>query len=971
MPKLITCDGSQLTVQGDEVSVGRRDAGESTAPDVDLSGLERGRTVSRRHARLFRARSAWHLRAEQGATNTTKVAGKALRPGEVSPLSDGDEIELGAVMLTFRADADLDVTMVGRAQAPAELRVDSLVFPLAAPEGRRLWIGRRSGDLENKPDIDLSDVPGSRSVSHLHAQLYRTAAGWMLHEGNTTNPTLVAGAQLQPGEDVQLSDGVSLQFGRLRVTFHENRPVKVVTSDILLLEVDSQDVSVEAGRQQTVAMRIVNATGRVEQVEVEIAGIPADWYQIIQPDGSRAPTLRIQLVPSGPDLTDPPPNSFARSTIVFAPPKSAASRAGVYPVTVSATTQGEERVRRVVATRVRVLPFEGMELTLSPSEAKGASGKYVAEVTNDSNADADVYLSFEEVDPQLVCTVDPAQLQLINGGTQQASVKARVRHHSWLGPKRTYGFHLVATSGTQKSIGRAVLICKPIIPVWLQEILGKVMALASPIAIPVVSVLLLLGLAYWFLRPPDIREFIATPSAVAAGTPAELVWVTDRAARVTVEPPVEGKFDVPKGSVSVSPQVTTEYTLTAHNWIGISSSTKKTLSVMKVLAFKATPERLTREKEDVVLHWETQGATSVTIEPGDEIKDPKLSGDATVHPTAETTYTLSALGLGGAKAQSQVTVGIGLPSIKRLEVTLPPPGARVFPGDAVQLSWVGEGFTRATITSSKGDVVPGKTELDVTGGSPTIVRPAASGDIDYTLTLFNAAGSQQLTTRIAVTPILITQFETDPATVSSGQPSKLRWRIDGANDTTVVSIDPSVGRVEPVGERAVSPTETTEYVLKVQGAGGTQVERRASITVKAPLPVISIFTSARPVVTIGDEVRLTWSVLNADSVEIRTGDNFLIVKTTQIEGSVQDFPVAPTTYIVQASNQSGKVTKDFSVDVKPPGAPTPAPATPAPAVPTAAAAPGGGAQPASGTPAAAPAAANPAAPGATPTAARP
>jgi hypothetical protein len=734
----------------------------------------------------------------------------------------------------------------------------------------------------------------------------------MLHEGNTTNPTLVAGAQLQPGEDVQLSDGVSLQFGRLRVTFHENRPVKVVTSDILLLEVDSQDVSVEAGRQQTVAMRIVNATGRVEQVEVEIAGIPADWYQIIQPDGSRASTLRIQLVPSGPDLTDPPPNSFARSTIVFAPPRSAASRAGVYPVTVSATTQGEERVRRVVATRVRVLPFEGMELTLSPSEAKGASGKYVAEVTNDSNADADVYLSFEEVDPQLVCTVDPAQLQLINGGTQQASVKARVRHHSWLGPKRTYGFHL-----------------------------GKLFAMASPIAIPVVSVVLLLGLAYFFLRPPDIREFVVTPSGVAAGTPSELVWDTDRAARVTVEPPVEGTFAVPKGTVAVSPQVTTEYTLTAHNWIGISSSQKRTLSVTKVLAFKATPERVTKEKEDVVLHWETQGATGVTIEPAAEIKDPKPSGDATVHPAAETTYTLTALGLGGAKAESQVTVGIGLPAIKRLEVTQPPPGARVFPGDAVQLTWVGDGFTRATITSSKGDVVPGKTELDVTAGSPTTVRPAVAGDIDYTLNLFNAAGSQQLTTRITVTPISITQFETDPASISSGQPSKLRWRIDGANDTTVISIDPGVGRVEPVGERAVSPTETTEYVLKVQGAGGGQAERRATITVKAPLPVVSIFTSPRPVVTIGDEVRLTWSVQNADSIEIRTGDNFLIVKTTQLEGSIQDFPVAPTTYLLQATGESGKVTKDFSVDVKPPGAPTPAPPTPAPAVPAAApAAPG-------------------------------
>ena len=42
------------------------------------------------------------------------------------------------------------------------------------------------------------------------------------------------------------------------------------------------------------------------------------------------------------------------------------------------------------------------------------------------------------------------------------------------------------------------------------------------------------------------------------------------------------------------------------------------------------------------------------------------------------------------------------------------------------------------------------------------------------------------------------------------------------------------------GKRAVSPTETTEYVLKVQGAGGAQIERRSTITVKAPLPGFSV-----------------------------------------------------------------------------------------------------------------------------------
>ena len=43
-----------------------------------------------------------------------------------------------------------------------------------------------------------------------------------------------------------------------------------------------------------------------------------------------------------------------------------------------------------------------------------------------------------------------------------------------------------------------------------------------------------------------------------------------------------------------------------------------------------------------------------------------------------------------------------------------------------------------------------------------------------------------------------------------------------------------------------------------------------------------------------------------------------------------DNPPGPTTYILTATNAGGKTTKDFSVDVKPPGA-TPVPPTPAPA----------------------------------------
>jgi hypothetical protein len=85
----------------------------------------------------------------------------------------------------------------------------------------------------------------------------------------------------------------------------------------------------------------------------------------------------------------------------------------------------------------------------------------------------------------------------------------------------------------------------------------------------------------------------------------------------------------------------------------------------------------------------------------------------------------------------------------------------------------------------------------------------------------------------------------------------------------------------------------------------------------AQTPVIAVFTAPTNSITAGEQVRLTWNVQNADSIEIRTGDNFLIVQTNQLQGSVIDIPPSPTTYILTATNAGGKTTKDFSVDVKP------------------------------------------------------
>jgi peptidoglycan-associated lipoprotein len=78
---------------------------------------------------------------------------------------------------------------------------------------------------------------------------------------------------------------------------------------------------------------------------------------------------------------------------------------------------------------------------------------------------------------------------------------------------------------------------------------------------------------------------------------------------------------------------------------------------------------------------------------------------------------------------------------------------------------------------------------------------------------------------------VINYFTAEPTTISSGQPSSLRWSVDGA---TNVQID-DIGPVSPNGRRAVYPTATTTYHLTATGPGGNS-DASATVTVGTPPP---------------------------------------------------------------------------------------------------------------------------------------
>jgi hypothetical protein len=84
-----------------EVVLGRLDAGRASFPDVDLSGekgLEKG--VSRRHARITR-RAAQVFLEDLNSLNGTFLNATRLVPELPYPVKDGDEIQLGKLLLTI------------------------------------------------------------------------------------------------------------------------------------------------------------------------------------------------------------------------------------------------------------------------------------------------------------------------------------------------------------------------------------------------------------------------------------------------------------------------------------------------------------------------------------------------------------------------------------------------------------------------------------------------------------------------------------------------------------------------------------------------------------------------------------------------------------------------------------------------------------------------------------------------------
>ncbi|MEO8276001.1 MAG: cyclic nucleotide-binding domain-containing protein [Thermoanaerobaculia bacterium] len=93
-----------LLARGSETMIGRRDPVTGIDPDIDLTPADTQRSISRRHAKIYRRGGKFFVSEEIGTMNGTFVNGTRIETGVPAEIKYGDEVRCGLVNLKFRAE---------------------------------------------------------------------------------------------------------------------------------------------------------------------------------------------------------------------------------------------------------------------------------------------------------------------------------------------------------------------------------------------------------------------------------------------------------------------------------------------------------------------------------------------------------------------------------------------------------------------------------------------------------------------------------------------------------------------------------------------------------------------------------------------------------------------------------------------------------------------------------------------------
>ena len=307
-------------------------------------------------------------------------------------------------------------------------------------------------------------------------------------------------------------------------------------------------------------------------------------------------------------------------------------------------------------------------------------------------------------------------------------------------------------------------------------------------------------------------QFSIDPSAAHPGDPCTLIWSTGNATSVSIDKGI-GTVSA-SGTVTVHPQATTTYTITAVSSCGTASQSATVIvSQPPMVNMSAVPGTIVSGQTSQ-LSWTSANAATLTIDQG--IGSVIPNGSLSVSPAITTTYTITATGPGGTTTAT-ATITVFQPP--HVSISVQP--LTIIEGDSATLTWSSDHADSASLDNGIGSV-------DVKGSMPVSPTDTAT----YTITVQGPGGTATASTTVTVRHKPTVTITASPNPINAGDITTLTWTTTNADSAT---IDSGIGDVDVNGsmDREIDDPGPFTFTITVTGPGGTAT---ASVTVEVLAP---------------------------------------------------------------------------------------------------------------------------------------
>jgi len=598
-------------------------------------------------------------------------------------------------------------------------------------------------------DNDLTLV--TNNVSRHHARIDYEGGTYRVVDLDSTNGTYIGNAKLLPGvpetwtaeqplrvgdawlrlvvanepdSTSRLGGGAAAPLGATRV---DRTAVRTSTGEGRVgVAMDQTQLSVAPGEVVVSTLVLLNQGAIVDHFRVGVDGIPAEWAEL--------PPV-VQLMPG----------EQQEVTFTLRPPKTAASKAGRYTLTVRVISRDVPTQFVEVQATLTVGAFSQFQSNMHPQKIRAGKPAKVS-IRNDGNFPDTYTVVGSDRGNELAFTPPQAQVKVPQGSTASADLTAAPIKRPFIGGSKTHPFRIEVRSsqgGTQQHAGE--LVSRGVVPPWVPPLLIG-LALIACIAV-----------ALFITRAPVIELAEIAPTTPLAGQEVNLNWRITNARRVELRPfgielpgNSEG-FTFTEGFAEA-----TSVTIVAFGWV---RSTEETLFIPVdipviepvITDFSVFPTEIIAGQE-VTIRWSVVNAEAVKLQPFGNVE---ASGERKDNPQQTETYTLIASNQGLNVEQSQrVVVGTPEPDAPVVKsFTVEPATVVVGSQPTVKLSWETEQADTVTIE-------PGLGPVGLTGSRDV---PVPAGDTIYTLVAKGPGGEAPAQVQLVVLPL---QCRTASATLN-------------------------------------------------------------------------------------------------------------------------------------------------------------------------------------------------------------